>query len=110
MSDRSQESIDREKFYDEDIAPVLRDLRDKCGERGLNFLSVTEWDATEESDGDWAIRGRLFGRRSGLSLGPNELQISDFFVGLNELAKRGYLCKNITTLTVVQESGSLEQP
>ena len=33
-----------EKFYDDVIAPALLDLAGKCGERGMSFLSVVEYD------------------------------------------------------------------
>lgn len=30
---------EKEQFYDEEIAPVLLDLANKCAERGLHFLA-----------------------------------------------------------------------
>lgn len=34
---------ERERFYDEDIAPVLAELGWRCAQHGLSFLAVVEW-------------------------------------------------------------------
>ena len=39
--------MDKEKFYDEEIAPVLLGLAEKCGEKGLSFVAACEY-APEE--------------------------------------------------------------
>lgn len=38
---------EREAFYDAEIAPALRDLRDRCHANGLSFLAVVEWEPGE---------------------------------------------------------------
>ncbi len=38
MSDQA-----REDFYDREIAPVLRELANKCEGEGLSFLAMVEW-------------------------------------------------------------------
>lgn len=35
---------DKERFYDEEIAPVLLDLCRRCNERGLSFLAAVEYE------------------------------------------------------------------
>lgn len=35
---------EREKFYDEEIAPALLTLAEKCNKAGLSFLAVAEWE------------------------------------------------------------------
>jgi hypothetical protein len=34
---------EREKFYDAEVAPVLRELADKCRHHGVSLLAVVEW-------------------------------------------------------------------
>jgi len=38
---------EREDFYDKEIAPELAKLRDRCVERGLQFLALVEWEPGE---------------------------------------------------------------
>jgi hypothetical protein len=38
---------EREKFYDDEIAPALLALRDKCRENGLSFVASVEWAPNE---------------------------------------------------------------
>ncbi len=38
---------EKEEFYDEEIAPVLLDLANKCAERGLHFLAQVEYEPGE---------------------------------------------------------------
>lgn len=38
---------EKEQFYDEEIAPVLLDLANKCAERGLHFLAQVEYEPGE---------------------------------------------------------------
>lgn len=38
---------ERERFYDSEIAPALKDLCARCRERGLSFLAVVEWEPGE---------------------------------------------------------------
>lgn len=44
---------EREKFYDEEVAPVLMELAKKCLENGLSMLASVEWDPTNPDDGGW---------------------------------------------------------
>lgn len=36
-----------EKFYDEEIAPALRELSDRCRSKGINFLAMAEFNHGE---------------------------------------------------------------
>lgn len=38
---------DNEKFYDDDIAPALREISKKCEQRGMSLLALVEYDAGE---------------------------------------------------------------
>jgi hypothetical protein len=38
---------ENEKFYDEEIAPVLLALTDKCKERGMSMVAVVEYEFGE---------------------------------------------------------------
>jgi hypothetical protein len=40
-------AIERERFYDTEIAPALADLGRRCQEKGLSFLAVVEWAVGE---------------------------------------------------------------
>ena len=106
MPERTQNSITREQFYDEEIAPALANLRDKCADAGLNMLAVVEWD-TVDNGGEWPNFGSTFARRDPSLVDPGSLQMSDLLFGLWQLAKRGFLCQSITTLKVVRD-GSAE--
>jgi hypothetical protein len=37
----------RERFYDENVAPVLMDLAKKCQDNGLSIIAMAEWDPGE---------------------------------------------------------------
>ncbi len=37
----------REKFYDDEIAPLLVKISEQCKERGLSFFAVCEWEPGE---------------------------------------------------------------
>jgi len=41
------EVIERERFYDSEIAPALADLARRCEQCGLSFLALVEWDIGE---------------------------------------------------------------
>ncbi|MCJ8142938.1 hypothetical protein MKI84_08415 [Ancylobacter sp. A5.8] len=41
------DAMAREAFYDNEIAPVLAALGQKCEAHGLSFLAVAEWKAGE---------------------------------------------------------------
>lgn len=98
MNERSAESIRREEYYDQHIAPTLAALSRECVENGINLLAIAEWDSTGSEE--WSTYGRTLGRRSDDDAAPDPYACSDLFVGLNELANRGFLCKSITTLTI----------
>jgi hypothetical protein len=34
---------ERERFYDEDIAPMLAEIGWRCAQHGLSFLAAVEW-------------------------------------------------------------------
>jgi hypothetical protein len=106
MSDRPQVSIDREEFYDKEVAPMLAILRDKCVERGLNFLAFVEWDSMPNG-GEWPLSGRTYGKRDCKDVAPDDDQ-SDLMFGVNTLIKRGFLCQSITTLKVQREGQTTE--
>ncbi len=107
MIERSQQSIDREKFYDDEIAPALVELRNKCCDRGLNMLAVVEWD-TVDNGGEWPNFGSTFARRDPEAADAGGHQMSDLLFGLWQLAKRGFLCQSITTLKVQREGRTTE--
>jgi hypothetical protein len=35
---------EKERFYDEHVAPVLLDLMHKCAERDMPFIALVEWE------------------------------------------------------------------
>jgi hypothetical protein len=37
-------SEEKERFYDEKVAPVLLDLMQQCAERDMPFIAVVEWE------------------------------------------------------------------
>lgn len=41
------EQHEREAFYDAEVAPVLRDLAERCQASGLSFLAIVEWEPGE---------------------------------------------------------------
>jgi hypothetical protein len=42
---------DREKFYDDEIAPALLDMAKRCAERGMSMVAVVEYEpGTDEDD------------------------------------------------------------
>lgn len=46
--------MDKEQFYDEEIAPELAKLAIKCNENGLSFHAAVEWDP---SGGVYGVTG-----------------------------------------------------
>lgn len=38
-----------EEWYDKEIAPILLELANKCGDRGMAFVSVVEYEAGKRS-------------------------------------------------------------
>lgn len=40
-------AIERERFYDTEIAPALAELAKRCQDRRLSFLAVVEWEPGE---------------------------------------------------------------
>lgn len=49
MADDAEQltAADRERFYDEELAPVLADMAKRCAEKGLSFVALVEWDFGE---------------------------------------------------------------
>lgn len=41
-------AAEREKFYDDEIAPELKRISDLCRDNGLSFLAVAEWEPGEQ--------------------------------------------------------------
>lgn len=39
--------MEREDFYDREIAPALLELANKCAENGLSFAAMVEWEPGE---------------------------------------------------------------
>lgn len=44
---------EREKFYDEEIAPALLELAKKCLDNGLSMVAAVEWDKERPEDDGW---------------------------------------------------------
>ena len=42
---------EREKFYDDEIAPKLAELAKACYAQGLSFFAFVEWDESNSRDG-----------------------------------------------------------
>lgn len=89
---------EREKLYDDQIAPLLRQAMDICHANGLNMLSVVEW--SEKGDENAPSYGRSF---------VQSRPISELLFGLNELAKRGYLSQQITSMVVKSAQERVEE-
>jgi len=88
MVERSEASITREAIYDAEIAPVLRRLRDRCTEAGINFMGVTEWD-TVYTGGEWDTHGSMFTLRNESKCDGEETPQTELFSGLVALYNDG---------------------
>jgi hypothetical protein len=47
---------EKEKFYDEEIAPILAQLGKKCEDNGLSFFAAVEYDPEEYGFGRTSTR------------------------------------------------------
>lgn len=45
MADNAEQltAADRERFYDEELAPALADMAKRCADKGLSFVALVEW-------------------------------------------------------------------
>ena len=86
------DAADRERFYDEEIAPKLMELAKACEARGLGFVAVVEWQpgdcghtATLPAGAGPAIRmAELAGRSRG------NVDAFMIAVGKSDLARNGH--------------------
>lgn len=86
------DAAERERFYDEEIAPKLLDLARACEERGLGFVAVVEWSpgdcgqtATLPAGAGPAIRmAELAGRSRG------DVDSFVIAIGKSDLARNGH--------------------
>lgn len=79
--------MDKEKFYDERIAPALMNIAKECEDNGLSFIALCEWDSDGRGVARTIQKGSSFALRMADTAILAQGNIDSFMMAVERYAK-----------------------
>jgi len=85
--DEPEAKSDRQRFYDAEIAPALKVLAEKCGERSMSFIATVEFEPESHETTMLVRDDASFQMRMLQMAGTTHGNVDSFFISLARFCK-----------------------